>query len=81
MPTDEGYHNRRMRFRLPARPNGRSLILARLPARPQFDDQLSQHFPGQVHHSATAARASVLDTLRPCPVLHPSTVSRRANHA
>ena len=35
MLADEGYHSRRMRFRLPARPNGRSRILARLPARPK----------------------------------------------
>ncbi len=63
--------------RAPARPIGQARVPARLPARPELGDQLSQHFAGQPcpRRSATAAaRARLLDRLRPCPVLHPSTV-------
>jgi hypothetical protein len=35
-----------------ARPTGQPRVLAPLPARPQFRDQLSEHFPGQPDHPA-----------------------------
>jgi len=34
------------------RPNGQPCVLARLPARPHFDDQLSEDLRGQPGHSA-----------------------------
>jgi hypothetical protein len=63
--------------RPPARLIGQACILARLPSRPQLGDQFSQNLSGQPGHPAigeAAARVRLLDTPRPCSVLHEQAV-------
>jgi hypothetical protein len=61
----------------PARPVGQACVPARLPARSQFGDQLSQNLRGQPGHSAIGDRSGT--SQRPghtTTLLRPSRASR-----
>ena len=53
-----------------ARPIGQACVLARLPARAQLGPHFRER-PVTRRSATAAARGSVVDTPRPCPVLHP----------